>query len=268
MLLTHGFQGPNTPHITSPASLDALTNPGLFLLQSLVEQRVLPLFLLQRFLFQIEVAIIGGRKTHQLAPVQLNDAGRHAPYERTIVADKQHGASELAKGLLQPGDCRNIQVVRGLVQQQYVRIGNQCLGQQNPALPTAGQSIQRLVRINAVLTENGGDFLVKAPSVQSLQALLNLHQPVETRLIGLLGQLMKFSEQLARFRKGTGDNFIGGTGIFRGQVLRKHRQHGPVIETNNATVGYHFPTDNLEQGRFSLAVSSQQTHALAGIDNQ
>ena len=268
MLLTHGLQGTNTPHITSPASLDALPNPGLFLLEALVKQRVLPFFFLQRFFLEVQVAVVGGSEAHQLPAVQLYNPGRHPPDKRPIMADKQHGAAKLAQGLFQPGDRGDVQVVCRLIQQQNIRVGNQSFCQENTALPASREGIEGLIGINAILTKNGGYLLIQSPAVQGFKTLLDFHQPVQARLVALLGQLVELCQQLAGFRKGPGNHFIGRAGVLGGQVLRQHRQNSAIIETNHATIGCHFATDNLQQGRFSLAVSSQQTHTLSGIDNQ
>ncbi len=51
------------------------------------------------------------------------------------MGDEQHGTVETGKRLFQPGNGTDIQVVGGLVEQQQIRLGHQCLGQQHAAAP-------------------------------------------------------------------------------------------------------------------------------------
>ena len=268
VFLAHGPEGAHPAHVAGSACLDTLANPGFFLLKPLVEQRVLTLFLFQRFFLQFKVAVIGGGKAHEPAPIQLNNPGGHAPDKRPVVADKQHGATELAQSLFQPGDGRHIEVVGGFIQQQDVRIRNQGFCQQHTALPAAGQRVQCLIGIDTVLTENGGYLLIQPPAIQGFQTLLDFHQAVQAGLIRMLGKLMEFRQQGSGFRKRTGNHFIGCAGILRWQVLRQHCKHCAVVQAHHPAIRHHFPSDNPEQGRLAFAIASQQARALSGVDYQ
>ena len=136
-LLPHGLEGPHAAHVTGAACLDPLANPRLLLLQPLVEQRVLAFFLLKGLFLEFEVAIVAGRKTHQVSPIQLDHPGGHASDKGPVVGDENNGSTELPQGLFQPRNGRHVQVVGRLVQQQDVRIRYQGLRQQHPPLPAA-----------------------------------------------------------------------------------------------------------------------------------
>jgi len=268
MLFAHGPERPHPPHIAGSPGLDTLTNPGLFLLQALVEQGVLAFFLFKGLVLELQITVIGCSKTYETAPVQLHDTGSHSPDKCPVMADKQYGTPELPQGFLKPGNGRHIQMVGRLVQQQDIRLGNQCPGQQYPPLPATGKGVDTAVGINTVLGQYGRYLLIQAPAVQRLQPLLNLHQPVQTRFIPLPRQLVEFRQKGSGLWKGSRHHLIGGAGVISRQVLGQYGKHRALFQTDNAIVGHHFTADNLQQGGFTLTIPAQKTYPLASLNNQ
>ena len=76
-----------------------------------------------------------------MAAVEFNHSRSYTPDERTVVTDKEYRATKLPKRLFEPSDGRNVQVVGGLIEQQHIRLSDQCSGQQDPTLPATGQGI-------------------------------------------------------------------------------------------------------------------------------
>ena len=55
------------------------------------------------------------------------------------MGDKDNGTRERCQLFLQPLDCRYIQVIGGLVQQQYFRLAHQRLGKCHASPPAPGK---------------------------------------------------------------------------------------------------------------------------------
>ena len=66
----------------------------------------------------------------------FDGAGRDVVQEGTVVADKHHGVGARGEEVLQPLDGLDVQVVGGLVQQQYVGAAEQKLGQLDTHAPS------------------------------------------------------------------------------------------------------------------------------------
>ena len=83
-----------------------------------------------------EPAVLEGR--------HVGDAGVH---EGAVVAHEQHGTVVAREELLEPLDALEVQVVRGLVEQQQVRVAKQQLGQGDAHLPATGEVLGGLVEV-------------------------------------------------------------------------------------------------------------------------
>ena len=82
------------------------------------------------------------------AIVDVRDLGTDLIQEIAVVGDHDDGVREIDQELLQPGDGVQIQVVRGLVEQQDVGISEQGLGQQHLDLLSAQQILhQRIMKL-------------------------------------------------------------------------------------------------------------------------
>ena len=77
----------------------------------------------------------------------FNDLCHNAVKEIAVVGNNQHCTGIGAKEILQPFDCRNVQMVGRLVQQQDIRLGKQQLCQMHACFLSAGKLIHRAVEI-------------------------------------------------------------------------------------------------------------------------
>ena len=104
----------------------------------------------------------------------MGDAGVH---EGAVVAHEQHGTVVAREELLEPLDALEVQVVRGLVEQQQVRVAKQQLGQGDAHLPATGEVLGRLVEVLDGKTEaaqDGAGEAVELVAAQALEAVLGV----------------------------------------------------------------------------------------------
>ena len=79
------------------------------------------------------------RDLAHLAAVDDHGMGRDAVHEVAVVGDDDHLVPPGAQELGEPADRNDVEVVRGLVEEQQVRLGHEHLGQVQPHLVSAGE---------------------------------------------------------------------------------------------------------------------------------
>ena len=106
------------------------------------------------------------------------------------MADHDEAAGVAAEELPQPGDRVRVQVVRRLVQQQGLGVGEQDPGQLHPAPLTSGEGAQRLAEHPGGQAEVGGDsgrFTLRGPAALraelGIQAGVAIHRLLPHRLV-------------------------------------------------------------------------------------
>ena len=132
---------------TGAAGFHAFANPHLFQRQQFVGLGVDHRLLRQLLFFLNQVGRKVAGVTHQLATVQLNNAGGHVVQKGAVVGDGDDGAFEVHQQAFQPFDAVQVQVVGGLVQQQHLGLGDQGLGQCHTLLGTARQGVDQRIRV-------------------------------------------------------------------------------------------------------------------------
>ena len=80
------------------------------------------------------VIVVIARIYRDLAVVQVGHVRAHAVQKMTVMRDDHHGAVARVENVFQPADGVDVEVVGRLVQQQDVRVGEQCLRQQHAQL--------------------------------------------------------------------------------------------------------------------------------------
>ena len=128
------LERPHAAFVARAAGLDPLANPDFFLGQLLVEQRVL-LFLgrQRRFLAHQERRVVA-RPVEQPAAVDLENPRGQRLQERAVVRHEQQRRRPAAQEIFQPADRVDVEMVRRLVEQQHVRLGDQRPRQQHAPL--------------------------------------------------------------------------------------------------------------------------------------
>ena len=97
--------------------------------------------------FSQHVVIVVAGPLPQLSAIEFDDARRKTAHEGAVVADEQQSAFEVDHHVLEPGDRLDIEMVRGLIQQQQVRRRDERPAEHHAPAPAAGQCAQRCVAI-------------------------------------------------------------------------------------------------------------------------
>ncbi len=144
-LLTHGRQRADAPLVTRSPGLHALTQPRFLVSQALVELVPPGCVVCQPLILFAEEGRVVFRPRGQPTAIDVDDSRRDPLEERTVVGDEHDGARILGEERLQPDDGIEIEVIRRLVEQQYVWLGHQYFRKQHPASPSAGEGVDRRI---------------------------------------------------------------------------------------------------------------------------
>ena len=136
---THFFERAHPALVARAACLDALPDPGFFLRQLLVEQRVVARLGFELGGTRLEVFSIVPGPARQLAAIEIDDARCQPLQEAAVMGNEYQAAVEPEQQVFQPQDRVDIEMVGGLVEQQQVGLGHQRLAQQHAALEAAGK---------------------------------------------------------------------------------------------------------------------------------
>ncbi len=113
--------------------------------------------------------------------LQSGDMSHHTVQEHTVVTHYPDGAPIVWQIAFQPGDTVDIEMVRRLIQQQDIGCFQQQPGQQCPHLPTAAESVKRIIQLAGCKTESGEGILhpgFPLSTICNLIPVLQHFQPV------------------------------------------------------------------------------------------
>ncbi len=130
----HLDQRSDAAFVASPPGFHPLTDPGFFLGQSLVKEGVLLLFGVQEGFFALEERIVVAGPVKQPAAIDFHDSIGNVSQEHAIVRDKDQGSLPPREEIFEPGNRRNVHVIRRFVEQQQFRGRDERLSQQDAAL--------------------------------------------------------------------------------------------------------------------------------------
>ena len=155
---------------------------------------VLPLLLLAqhrdpRIPFH-EVFRVGPDVRRQGAPVDLDDPGHHPVEEVAVVGHEHEGVRIVGEIVLEPVAGLEVEMVRGLVEQQNVRPLEDQLGEGDAHLPAAGERVGGLLEVGRGETEpvqHPGDLQVDGVAVLVAEPMLQLAVPFQDRVVVLAG---------------------------------------------------------------------------------
>ena len=94
---------------------------------------------LKALLAGLEVGGVVALVQVHLPVVHLGHAVHHVVHERAVVADHHHGARVAAQKALEPLHALQVQMVRGLVEQEHLGVADEQLRQRDAHLPAAGE---------------------------------------------------------------------------------------------------------------------------------
>ena len=171
-LFAHRHQPPHTALVACSSRFDPLTKPRFFLREPLVEFVVVNGLVREPFIFLAKEHRVVSRPRRQAAAVELDDARRDALEKHTIVRHEYDGAGVVDQKALEPHHRFDVEMIGRLVQQQQIGLGDQRAGQQDPALPAAGQCVHNHVGRKIEPLQHGLDALFHAPAVALLELVL------------------------------------------------------------------------------------------------
>ena len=131
------------------------------------------LLLTQRF-FALGVSGIIAPEHHAAAVLKLDDLADGPVEKVAVMGDDQYSAFIIHKVCLEPADTVHIQMVRGLVQNQQVRLLQKKFAQRHTGLLSAGESGHLLVQIHrgkAETFEDAQDFSLVGITVFAFKAV-------------------------------------------------------------------------------------------------
>jgi hypothetical protein len=129
--------------------------------------------LLRELLFFLNlVGRIVARVWPQFAPVQLNDAGRNAVQKGAVVGDGDDAALEVDQQVFEPSDGIQVEVVGGLVQQEYVGSCDQSLRQCHALAHAARQRLNNRIGVEFQALQGFFQSLLPAPTISRLDQSL------------------------------------------------------------------------------------------------
>ena len=226
---------------------------------------VLLLLLFAALLAKLEVVAIGGLVVVDAPHGDLDGAGGDGIYELTVVADDDDGLGTVDEELFEPLDTLDVEVVRRLVEQEYVWVLEEQLGQLDAHAPSATEGGGGLVEVGTLETKAEQGFLhifLEVGEVDGVELLAHgrhlldkLHVRVAL-VVGALGQLLVHGFNLALHGMEVGKRLAG---LFEdGAPVLGHQVLGQV--GNDAILRCR----DLSAGRLAYTGQNFQQSALAG----
>ena len=263
-------QRADAPFVAGPACLDALPQPRLLLQQLLVEPLELASLGIEGRLLLLQVVRIAARPRREAAAIELDDACGDRGEEGAVVGDEEDGARIALQVFLEPADGVDIEMVRGLVEQEQVRLGDQRAAEQRAATPAAGQLVHPALGGQRQARDDVLDLLLQPPAVAFLEPVLQLAQPLHVRRVVRLrhadGRLVILGDEGAELAETRRDFREDGAIAGRGNVLIETRDAQPGLAPDGAAVGRLIGRQHAQQAALAGAVAANQRKALAVLD--
>jgi hypothetical protein len=238
----------------------SFSDPDFFLRQQFVSLG-LDHRLLRQLLFFLN--LVGGeiaRVGPQLAPVELDDARRHAVQEGAVVGDGHHAALEVDQQLLQPLDRVQVQVVGGFVEQQDIGLAHQRLGECDAFAGSAGQRADLRLWVQMQAMQGLLDALLPVPAVLRLNRAL---QGIEVSLT-----VRVLFDQLDQSLEACAHRSEHGVARVQQRFLGDKRQAHALLELDHSVVRFLHASQDLEQRGLARAVASDEADALATLQRE
>ena len=173
---------------------------------------------------------------------------------------------------LEPGNGIDIQVVRGLVEEQEIRCVCQCLCQQNTSLETA----RKFRELNVFGKLQSRQYLINAllhlPPARCLELVLHILELGHQLLAVVMGQfgahVMIGGKQFPLLAKGARYHVEHVAEKRIGNLLRQERGAHALLEHDIAAVWLYLSGDELHDSGLASAVPSDQTDPLTAVDGE
>ena len=254
--------------------------PALHSLHRIAQLLQLRLFLLVLLHLQIEPGLLFIHVERVITGIEfsvtvhdLNDPLCDPVNKIPVMGNGQHGALEGIDIAFQPLHAVQIQMVRGLVQQQNVRLFQQQTGKVHSGLFTAGKGIKILDPLICRNAQTVADLVhfhihfISAAGLESVYQIVILPELLFGCTLGH-GRFQDFHLPLGCHHRRIGR----AQHIFNGVAFRKTgnlgNQSDPLIgiDVNFAVVIVHFTGEDLQKRGLAAAVAAQNGHTLPFLD--
>ena len=179
--------------------------------------------------------------------------------------DEDEAERRRAQKFLEPLDCRNIEVVRRLVEQQHVGRTHQRLREQHAALHASRQRGEVGVGGKFQAFEHLRDAAIQVPPVLRLDLRLHGAECVE---IVHFEEMVVVREQGAEIAETLCDDIEHAAVRILRHFLRELRDAHAALHAHLAVIGLDFTGEQAQQRRLAFAVAADDAHAFARIDRQ
>ena len=204
-----------------------------------------------------------------LAVVNIDDVGTYVVQEVTVMRYNEDGALKIGKEVLQPADCLNIQMVGRLVQQQNIRLAEQCTRQQHLDLLNVTEvlhlGVQDGICIQTQTVQQLAGLGLGVPTAHFSKLGLQLGSPVAV----LLGERVLHVERILFVHdlKQTliaAENRVENSLLVEGKVVLLEYAHTGLGRNRNRAGGrVQIAGQNAQEGRLACTVCTDNTVAVA-----
>ena len=234
--LAHGEQRPHASLVSGPSGLDALSEPGFFLRQALVELCVVHRFDSERFLLAPEEGRVVTGPRRQTPAIQLDNPSRQRLEKDAVVRHEQHGPRKVGQTRFEPLHRLDVEMVGRLIEEEQIGLPHQCARQQDASLPTAGERAHGDIAGDLESGERHLHLLIGVPRVSGDRAESFGHNLERPALVGKEG------------------------------VLREPADAQPGLVPDRPFLRRHVAADNLEECGLTCAVPPDHADTFAGFD--
>ena len=203
-----------------------------------------------------------------LAVVYVHDVRADVVEEVAVVADHEDGTLVVHEEVLEPDDALEVEVVRGLVEQDDVRLAEERLGEQDLDLePRVHVCHERVVEggVHAEALEYLAGVGLGLPAAELCELLLELGgaDAVLVREVCLFVDGILLLAALIEPHVAHDDSVEHGVGVVHALVLLEHGHAGLRVHIDVSAGGVYLAGEYLEEGGFARAVRADDAVAVA-----
>ena len=192
-----------------------------------------------------------------LAVVYVHDVRADVVEEVAVVADHEHGALVVHEEVLEPDDALEVEVVRGLVEQDDVRLAEERLGQQHLDLEARVHvGHERVVEggVHAEALEYLARVRLGLPAAELRELLLELRgaDAVLVREVGLFVDGVLLLAALVQARVPHYDGVEHSVGVVHALILLKYGHAGLGVHIDVPARGVDLAREYFEEGGLAL----------------
>ena len=242
----------------------------LELLDLLLGGRVLLLGALPVLVLLLDEVLVVARVDGDRLVVDVRHVGDHLVEEVAVVGDDDERPAVLDEERLEPPDRLEVEVVRGLVEQEHVGLAEEHLRDEHAELVAGGQGVHPVLVLldgDAEAFEELGRLGLGHVAVFFGDDALELAEP-EAHLVGDLAReehvllLHRVPEGLVAHHDGVEDGVL----VVGEVILTEHAEAHPAGDRDGADVRVLGPGEHLDERRLAGAVRAGEAVALARVE--